>query len=76
MTGKIINDFKKYGYKYHKDNLGHYFDRNDIRLSIMICGPVWNCYCNKFVNGQFQLVDSQLNLLNDTFVYQWMLTHV
>jgi hypothetical protein len=75
MTNQIIGHFIKLGYKYHRDPLGHYFDKADTRLSIMIQGPVWNCYCNKLVSGQFQLVDKQMNLLNDDFVYRWMLLH-
>lgn len=75
MNGKIIGHFKKLGFKYKKDILGHYFDRNDTRLSIMISGPVYNCFCNKLVNGEFQLQDKQMNLINDDFVFRWMLLH-
>ena len=67
---------KKLGYKYHKDTLGHYFDKNDTRLSVMISGPVYNCFCNKIINGQFQLQDKQINLLNDDFVYKWLMLHI
>jgi len=76
MTGKIIGHMKKLGYKYHKDALGHYFDKNDTRLSVMISGPVYNCFCNKIINGQFQLQDKQINLLNDDFVYKWLMLHI
>ena len=76
MTGKIIGRFKKLGYKYTKDPLGHYFDKNGTRMSIMISGPVWNCYFNRIINDEFQLVDKQMNLLDDDFVYKWMLLHV
>ncbi len=42
----------------------------------MMSGPVWNCYCNKMINGQFQLQDKQINLLNDDFVFRWLLLHI
>ena len=76
MTNEIIKHFIKLGYKYHKDPLGHYFDKGDTRLSVMMSGPVWNCYCNKWINGQFQLKDKQINLLNDDFVFRGFLLHV
>ena len=76
MTNEIIKHFIKLGYKYHKDPLGHYFDKGDTRLSVMMSGPVWNCYCNKWINGQFQLKDKQINLLNDDFVFCFLLLHV
>ena len=56
MTNEIIKHFIKLGYKYHKDTLGHYFDKG--------------------INGQFQLKDKQINLLNDDFVFRWLLLHV
>ena len=76
MTGKIIGYMKKAGYKSHKDPLGHYFDKGDTRLSVMASGPVWNCYCNKLVDGQFQLKAKQINLLNDDFVFRWLLLYL
>ena len=76
MTGKIIGHMKKLGYRCFKDPLGHYFDKGDTRLSVMMSGPVWNCYCNKMINGQFQLQDKQINLLNDDFVFRWLLLHI
>ena len=45
-------------------------------MSIMMSGPVWNCYFNRLINDEFQLVDKQMNLLDDDFVYKWMLLHV
>ena len=53
-----------------------YFEKGDTRLSVMMSGPVWNCYCNKMINGQFQLQDKQINLLNDDFVFRWLLLHI
>ena len=76
MNGKIIGYFKKLGYRYSKDIQGHYFDKHDTRLSIMPIGAVWNCYCNRFINGQFMLIDKQPNLITDELVFQWMLKHV
>jgi hypothetical protein len=76
MTGKIIGQMKKLGYRYHKDALGHYFDKNDTRLSVMLSGPVYNCFCNKFINGQFQLQDKQINLIDDDYVYRWLMLHI
>ena len=50
--------------------------KNGTRMSIMMSGPVWNCYFNRLINDEFQLVDKQMNLLDDDFVYKWMLLHV
>lgn len=71
-----ISFFKKLGYKYTKDPNGMYFDKDNIRISVMKCGPIYNCYINEFKSGKFVLIEKQLNLLNLEFVNNWMMTKI
>lgn len=75
MNNRIIGHMKKRGFRYQKDIQGHYFDKGNIKLSVMVCGPVWNCFCNKMTNGQYMLTDKLMNAITDEIVYNWLDAH-
>ena len=73
---RYINYFKSLNWIYNSDDLGLYFTKGDIRISIMYHGPVFECYKNKKINDGWVLIARQNNLLTDKFVYAWMLANM
>lgn len=73
---RYIKYFQNLNWIYTYDTLGIYFQKNDIRISIMYEGPTFTCYKNKKVGETWSLVAKQPNLLTDKFVYAWMLANM
>lgn len=73
---RYIPYFKKLGYAYSKDKLGEYFTRGSRKLSIMFCGPAYNCFVNdQQPDGSFMLVARQMNILGDDLAYKWIVIY-
>lgn len=72
----IIKQLIQFGYKFHKDGLGYYFDKHKERLTIQKIGTYYNVYRNKLSNGQFILVNKQMNLIDLNFVKRWVLQNL
>lgn len=73
---QIINQYFKFlkdsGFKYWKDKLGFYLERNLQRFSVIQIGPYYDVYYNKKENNQFVLkgkLTGQISLLK---VLQWI----
>ena len=73
---KYIDYFKKLNWLYEKDDLGIYFTKNNIKISIQFNGATYTCFKNVNVSNQWVLVSKQSNLLTDKFVYAWMLANM
>jgi len=73
---RYVKYFKNLHWIYSYDNQGMYFQKNDIRVSIMSEGPTFTCYKNKKIGNNWVLMAKQPNLLTDKFVYAWMLANM
>ena len=73
---RYIKYFQKLNWVYTYDDLGLYFTKNDIKISVMYTGPCFTCYKNKKIGSNWVLVAKQANLLTDKFAYAWMLSQM
>lgn len=76
FSHKFIEHFKKLNWIFSSDDLGLYFNKGDIRISIMYTGPTFTCYKNRKIGNGWSLIAKQPNLLTDKFVYAWMLAQM
>lgn len=74
--GRYVQYFKRLGYAYSKDALGEYFVRGSRKLSVMACGPAYNCFVNdQQPDGSWTLVARQINILGDELAYKWIVLY-
>lgn len=73
---QIINQYFKFlkdsGFKYWKDKLGFYLERNLQRFSIIQIGPYYDVYYNKKENNAFILKDKLTGQISLIKVLQWI----
>ena len=73
---KYIKYFQDLNWYYTKDDLGIYFTKNNVKISIQFNGATYICFKNVNISGQWVLSAKQNNLLTDKFVYAWMLANM
>jgi len=68
MTMRVMARFKAQlklrGWIYSNDTLGEYLQRGNRRISVMNTGPMFDCYVNDHVNGQWTRVAGQTGLIS------------
>lgn len=73
---QIINQYFKFlkdsGFRYWKDKLGFYLERNLQRFSIIQIGPYYDVYYNKKENNTFILKDKLTGQISLIKVLQWI----
>jgi hypothetical protein len=52
---ELIMNIKNYGFTHSKDDLGHYFNKKDIRISCMKHGSMYICYYNRLIGKEWVL---------------------
>lgn len=73
ITRQYVKFIIQSGYKYTKDNLGFYFDSGNKKFSIMKTGPLFQCYYNENVDGQWVLKQKSNSIFEFSQGLKWIL---
>lgn len=67
---------KNNGFKYSKDAMGYYFDKDDEKFSIIKTGPYCQCFYNKLIDNTWKLQKNSYHLTNFNDCLIWIIENL